>query len=710
MTDEVAGSSPAAAAAVFEDPYKNATDGTRVISDDRYLEPWAHQLRERYARYVRKKAEIVAAEGSLVEFSRGFKRFGLNRVESPAPGIMYREWAPSAKALFLYGEFNNWNRTQYPASKDQFGVWSLFLPDVDGVPVVHHRSRIRIIIIGPNGEELDRIPAWVKVAWQNDAGQPFYDGVYWEPKEKYQWKHTTPEVPSDLRIYEAHVGMSSTEPKISTYIEFTRDVLPWIKELGYNAIQLMAIQEHAYYASFGYQVTNFFAISSRFGTPEELKALIDTAHSMGILVILDLVHSHTSKNTKDGLNMFDGTDHCYFHEGGKGYHWLWDSRLFNYSHWEVLRFLMSNACWFIEEYNFDGFRFDGVTSMLYQHHGMAHAFVNGYDEYFNSNLVDPDAVMYLTLVNDMLHSLRPRPHSVITIAEDVSGMATLCRPSPEGGIGFDYRLAMGIPDMWIETLKTVKDEDWNMGHIVHSLTNRRYLEPTVAYAESHDQSLVGDKTIAFWLMDKEMYDNMSVQVPQSAITARGIALHKMIRLITCALGGEAYLNFMGNEFGHPEWIDFPREGNNGSYHYARRRFDLPKEGHLRYKFMSNFDRGMHALEQRYKWLSSPPAYVYLKHEGDKLITFHRGAIDGGLFFIFNFHHEKSFDSYRFGVPANGKYRIVLNSDEPEAYGGFGRVAPDTVYFAQPTAWDGCPQSIQVYIPSRTVLVLALAGE
>jgi len=457
----------------------------------------------------------------------------------------------------------------------------------------------------------------------------------------------------------------------------------------------MAIMEHAYYASFGYQITSFFAVSSRFGTPEELMYMIDTAHGLGITVLLDVVHSHASKNVSDGLNEFDGTDHCYFHEGPRGYHPVWDSRLFNYSHWEVLRFLLSNLRWFVDHYKFDGFRFDGVTAMVYLSRGLGE--VKGYQTYFGPD-VDNDALLYLALANELLHELRP---DIITIAEEVTGLATLCRPIKEGGIGFDYRLGMGIPDKWIELVKKFRDDDWKMGDITFTLTNRRHKEATIAYVESHDQALVGDKTLAFWLMDKEMYDQMSVLTPITPVVARGISLHKMMRLITFSLGGEGYLTFMGNEFGHPEWIDFPRAGNNDSYHHARRRWDLAKDPLLRYHHMRNFDIAINKLEDQTHWLLSDQ-YVQLKHEEDKMIAFERG----GLLFVFNFHPVKSFTDYRIGVSKQGAYSIVLNSDRAE-FGGFGLIDEKTPHLSQDVPWHDLKHSIQVYIPARVALVFAV---
>ncbi|XP_072981462.1 1,4-alpha-glucan-branching enzyme 1, chloroplastic/amyloplastic-like isoform X2 [Typha angustifolia] len=519
-------------------------NGQKIYEIDPSLKDHRTHLDYRYSHYRKMRALIDQSEGGLDAFSRGYEKFGFIR---SGDGITYREWAPGAKSAALIGDFNNWNPNADVMTRNEFGVWEIFLPNnADGSPPIPHGSRVKIRMDTPSGIK-DSIPAWIKFSVQAPGEIP-YNGIYYDPpeEEKYVFKHPQPKAPKSLRIYESHVGMSSPEPKINTYANFRDDVLPRIKRLGYNAVQIMAIQEHSYYASFGYHVTNFFAPSSRFGTPDDLKSLIDRAHELGLLVLMDIVHSHASNNVLDGLNQFDGTDTHYFHSGSRGYHWMWDSRLFNYGSWEVLRYLLSNARWWLEEYKFDGFRFDGVTSMMYTHHGLQVAFTGNYNEYFGF-ATDVDAVVYLMLVNDLIQGLYPE---AVTIGEDVSGMPAFCIPVQDGGIGFNYRLHMAIADKWIEILK-LKDEDWKMGDIIHTLTNRRWLEKCVAYAESHDQALVGDKTIAFWLMDKDMYDFMALDRPSTPRIDRGIALHKMIRLITMGLGGEGYLNFMGNEFGHP---------------------------------------------------------------------------------------------------------------------------------------------------------------
>ncbi|ANB15232.1 1,4-alpha-glucan branching enzyme [Sugiyamaella lignohabitans] len=672
-----------------------------ILDIDPWLEPHADDLARRYSVAQQWIKQLNAHENGLVKFSEGYKYYGFN-VDRESHTITYREWAPNATKAFLFGDFNNWDRQSHPMKQaNPYGVWEIILPpNSDGSYAIPHNSKVKILMHLPGGNTIDRIPAWISRVTQEISVSPVYDGIFWNPPTPYIWKNSPPKSkPEGIKVYEAHVGISSPEGRVGTYKEFTANILPRIHKLGYNTIQLMAIMEHAYYASFGYQVTSFFAASSRYGTPEELKELIDTAHGLGITVLLDVVHSHASKNVLDGINDFDGTEYQYFHSGAKGEHSLWGSRLFNYGKHEVLRFLLSNLRYYIEEYQFDGFRFDGVTSVLYTHHGIGTGFSGGYHEYFGP-AVDEEGINYLILANTMLKELNP---NIITIAEDVSGMPTLCLPTTIGGVGFDYRLAMAVPDMWIKLLKEKRDEDWDIGNICFTLTNRRHGELTIAYAESHDQALVGDKTLAFWLMDKEMYTHMSVLSEQSAIVDRGIALHKMIRFITHALGGEGYLNFEGNEFGHPEWLDFPREGNGSSFHYCRRQWGLVDDDLLKYKFLNGWDAAMQNTETTYKWLSAPQAYISLKNENDKVIAFERA----GVLFVFNFHATQSYTDYRIGVDVPGSYRIILDTDDTE-FGGFGRIdhqATECVTTDFP--WNNRKNFIQLYLPARTAVALAL---
>ena len=658
----------------------------QILQNNPELLPFSKEINDFNYRYIGMGTYLRDTFGTLKKFASAYNYFGFQR-DTKKKSWIYREWAPAAYQLWLSGDFNSWNRESHPMAKNADGIWEIEIEDSQ-VQKLEHGQKVKVIIHAKNGT-LDRIPAWIRYAVQDEITKDF-SGMIWSPSKPYSFKNTF-RLPKDkgLFVYEAHVGMAQEEPGLGTYSQFKDLILPRIKKAGYNCIQLMAIQEHPYYGSFGYHVSSFFAPSSRFGTPEELKALVDEAHGMGIAVIMDLVHSHAVKNIFEGLNEFDGTDHQYFRSGERGNHPGWDSKLFDYGKPEVLQFLLSNVRYWLDEFQFDGYRFDGVTSMLYQHHGLSYSF-DGLASYYN-NSIDGDAYLYLQLANEVAHDTKP---DSITIAEDVSGLPGLGQDQKGGGVGFDYRLGMGIPDFWIKIIKEQSDEAWNMYDLWSMLTNRRYDEKTIAYSESHDQALVGDQTLAFRLMGPEMYGYMSKQT-ESFIIDRGIALHKMIRMITAAAGGDAYLNFMGNEFGHPEWIDFPRAGNDWSYQYARRQWSLANEGHLKYHYLLDFDQAMIELMKEYKVTEDKYSKeVYIDNQ-NKILIFMRQ----GLLFVFNFHPEKSLFDYTFHVPQAGSFLSILNSDDAE-FGGFSRHSTGTEHFT----FDD--NKLSLYLTSRTAMVLA----
>ena len=655
-----------------------------------------YQINSRLEHFKRQLDEIERNEGSIENFANSYQRYGLHL--QPNNDIVYREYAPSAKGISLCGEFNGWNRDQYWAKRDEFGCWTLTIPNNNGQPAIHHNTKIKCNVVLPDNSRADRNPIWSRYLIQ-DKGTFLFDAVFWNPPSQYNWNFSGHmSRPHSLRIYEAHVGMSSNEEKVSTYREFADNIIPRIKRNNYTAIQLMAIAEHADYASFGYHVTNFFAVSSRCGTPEDLKYLIDKAHQNGLFILMDIVHSHASSNVADGINYWDGTDYLYFHGGSRGYHSQWNSRLFNYSSYETLRFLLSNCAFWLNEFHFDGFRFDGVTSILYKNHGINYGFSGAYHEYFCDNS-DEDGAVYTMLANYLIHKIHP---DAITVAEDVSGMPFLCLPIHERGFAFDYRLNMSICDKWIHLLKNLKDEQWEMGSIVFSCTFRRPGEKHIGYCESHDQSIVGDKTISMWLMDKEIYWNMSCSGKRSIIIDRGIALHKMIRMVTFALGGEAYLNFMGNEFGHPEWVDFPRPGNDFSYYRCRRRWDLCDNHFLRYKFLYNWDLAMMCLDDVFNVLNDGRLVIISQDEKDKLLIFQKGD----LLFVFNFHPCNSYENYRVGTGWSTPHKIVLDTDEGRFFGtnrlDYGHKTP---FPSVNQPWMNESHYIQMYLPSRTCIIL-----
>ena len=670
---------------------KKAAEKLKIFELDPSLLEFEGDINDRVARYKGRKKALLGEGQKLTDFADGALYFGLHKVKG---GWVYREWAPGAKAMHMIGDFNGWDHTAHPMQHVGDGNWEI---RIEGARTIKHLSRWKVAVTHQDGVTEDRIPLYARYVKQDKEPKGF-NAVVFAPRKPFEWTDQAFKPARNVPpvIYEAHVGMATEQERVGTYLEFMRDILPRIKADGYNTVQLMAVMEHPYYASFGYQVSNFFAASSWYGTPDDLKALVNEAHRLGISVLLDLVHSHAVKNTAEGINCFDGTVEQFFHAGGKGDHPAWGSKCFDYGRTGVIHFLLSNIKFWMEEYHFDGFRFDGVTSMLYHDHGLGTAFMSN-AQYFSMN-TDVDAVTYLMLATELIHSLKK---GALAIAEDMSAMPGMCLPIRWGGLGFDYRLSMGLPDFFIKTIKEREDGHWDISRMYWELIARRNQEKVIAYAESHDQALVGDKTIMFRLADKEMYDGMD-RASQNMIIDRAVALHKMIRLVTIGAGGEGYLNFMGNEFGHPEWIDFPREGNGWSFKYARRQWSLADNGFLRYELLGNFDKAMVELVKQYGVLADGMARCLRQHEDDQLLAFERG----GCIFLFNFHPTNSQTGMFVNAPEHGDYKVILSSDD-KAFGGFERIDKDVVYHT----WAHDPQlgdGFAIYLPARTAVVLRKA--
>ncbi len=660
----------------------------QITEIDPWLAPHSGDIELRMNRFKEKRYQLVGNAESLVEFANGYLYFGFHRTKN---GWVFREWLPGADEVRLIGDFNQWNRESHPLDRGENGVWEIALKGKNSLENGQHIK----ILVRRGDSWFERLPAYSTRVSMDEKTNTLCTQV-WVPEKPYQWTDGSfvAKSPDAPLIYEAHVGMGQDKEGIGTYREFAENVLPRIRELGYNTVQLMAVQEHPYYGSFGYQVTNFFAAAHWYGEPDDLKYLVNTAHGMGIRVLLDVVHSHACPNVGEGLQLQDGTEDQYFLSGGEGWHPAWGTKLFNYGRVEVLHFLLSNLKYWQDEYHFDGFRFDGVTSMIYHDHGLGSAFTN-YDMYFNMN-TDLEALNYLQLANELIHEVNP---NATTVSEDMSGMPGMCLPIEQGGIGFDYRLAMGEPDYWIKLLKDTRDEDWNMNALWHEMTTRRPQEKVIGYCESHDQALVGDKTIIFRMADAEMYTGMMKEY-HSLTMDRAIELHKIIRLYTMSLGGNGYLNFMGNEFGHPEWIDFPREGNGWSYKYCRRQWSLVDDKRLKYEWLNDFDKAMINLARERKLLDDPYAVSLWIDQDRKIISFSRG----NLLFVFNFHN--SYSEQHFFLHAHttgeGDYRVILSTDEAR-FGGPALISHDVVYHTNYA--EGRGLGFDVYTPCRTAMVL-----
>ena len=655
----------------------------KILQLDPLMQPFAQEIEARMQRYKAVRKSLLPQGTTLVDFANAHRYFGFHRTEN---GWVYREWAPAAEAMYLTGDFVGWDPVACPMNKLENGVFEVYM---QGEKCPQPGQKVQAVVIH-NGQTLRRIPLYATRVVQ-DPKTILWCAELEDTFAPYPWTDEGFVPAKTPLIYECHIGMAQEEYKVGSYKEFMDNTLPRIQKAGYNTIQIMAIMEHPYYGSFGYQVSNFFAPASRYGHSRELKALIDKAHSMGIAVLLDVVHSHAVKNTNEGINEFDGTTYQFFHDGPKGHHSAWDTKLFNYGKHEVIHFLLSNLKYWMEVFHFDGFRFDGVTSMLYHDHGLGTSF-DSYNKYFSMN-TDVEAVTYLQLATELIHAINP---NAIAIAEDMSAMPGMCLPIQDGGIGFDYRLSMGMPDLWIKMLKDVPDELWDLGKLWYELTIRRPGEKNIGYCESHDQALVGDKTIMFRLCDAQMYTGMAKN-SQNAVIDRGMALHKMIRLVTSSVAGEGYLNFMGNEFGHPEWIDFPREGNGWSYHYCRRQWSLQDNPDLRYEQLGAFDRAMIALLKDNDLLDKKAVFGMLNHM-DKVLVYSKGDV----VFAFNFHPVNSYPGYTIPVPKAGKYDVVISTDDGD-FGGFGRIDKTYRYTAQKAPQGG--YCFPIYLPARCAVVL-----
>ena len=671
-------------------PPQSAPARMGLVKNDVYLEPYEDAIRGRHNHYLWKMKQLTSnGRKSLSDFANGHEYYGLHKLSK---GWVFREWAPNATDIYLVGDFNDWQETErYRAKRiEGTGNWELRLSE----KAIAHGQLYKMHVHW-NGGSGERIPAWARRVVQDEQTHIFSAQV-WQPEKTYAWskKKFKPNT-SPLLIYECHIGMGQDAEKVGTYTEFKELVLPRIIEDGYNCIQIRAIQEHPYYGSFGYHVSSFFAASSRFGTPEDLKSLIDEAHKHGVAVIMDIVHSHAVKNEVEGLGNLAGDPNQFFYPGGRHEHPAWDSLCFDYGKDEVTHFLLSNCKYWLEEFHFDGFRFDGVTSMLYYSHGLGEAFTN-YGDYFNGHQ-DDNAICYLTLANKLIHEVNPK---AITIAEEVSGMPGLAARIDDGGYGFDYRMAMNIPDFWIKTIKELSDENWKPSSIFWEVKNRRSDERTISYCESHDQALVGDKTIVFRLIDADMYLHFK-KGDENDVAHRGIALHKMIRLVTAATINGGYLNFMGNEFGHPEWIDFPREGNGWSYKYARRQWNLVDNKELDYHYLGDFDKQMLKVIKSQKDFIKTPVQEIWHNDGDQVLAFMRGD----LIFVFNFSPTTSYTDYGFLVPT-GAYNVVLNTDASE-FGGNNLADDEVTHFTNydPLYVADRKEWLKLYIPARSAVVL-----
>ena len=625
-----------------------------LMERDPSLNPWAGDIRMHLDRYNERRWRL-AGDGSLSEFANGYHYFGFHRTDE---GWAFREWLPGADAVWLTGDFNNWQRYACPLIPIGNGVWEVRLRGQDALK---HGQMVKLIV-GRQGASFERVPAYIHRCVKDHIGGALC-GEIWMPGQPFQWtdgdffRFKRPRSPM---IYEAHVGMAQEHGRVGSFREFADETLGWVQYAGYNTVLLMAVQEDPDYASMGRRVANFFAPSHRFGTPEDLKYLVNKAHELDISVLMEVCCCWASPNVGEGLSQQDGTDWQYFLTGPRGWHPKHGTRLFDYGRDDVLHFLLSNLKYWMEEYHFDGFRFDGVTSMLYENHGMS-AFDRP-DAYFSMN-TNVDARIFLMLANELIHGFNDK---AMTIAEEDSGFPGMCLPLEYGGVGFDYRQDEGVQALWAALIRDQRQQDWDMSRLWATLTAGRPGEMRLCSPEPRERSLMAR-------MAGEALETGMGKEDKDPEVDRAADMQKAIRLLTCALSGNGFLTFMGNEFGHPDRVDFPRAENRFSGLNARRRWSLVNDWSLKYEWLANFDRAMTFLFNRFAIHCAGDPERLLIDDEKKLIAFSRG----GMLFVFNLHPTQ--DARRVFINAgSGAYRAALTTDE-WPFGGRERVSKEAAF-------------------------------
>jgi len=648
-----------------------------------------------YAGFFSRRIELFSQEiqrlrnewGSLAAYAGLHRELGMHKTERDGKRYWrFREWAPAANSLYLAMDRVNFaRRYEYRfARTDDPMLWELFVP-AEELP---HGTYYELHVASSRTRgHVRRVPAFAVWVEQNRDNENQWCARVWDPPEAYAFRYPQPPRSLFPRIYEAHVGIAQSvlgkrAKQFGTYRHFAEKVLPRIQKGGYTAVQLMGIPEHPLYKSFGYQVSGYFAPSSRFGTPDDFKYLVDEAHRLGLAVILDITHSHACPNTEQGLARYD-TSRYFFRELKT----QWDTVSFDYSQERTRRFLLSNCRYWLEEFRIDGFRFDAVGNMIYLDHGLDDDFSHVGRCFFGKdgkNRLDENGVLYLSLANTLVHELAPH---AVTIAEEFSGAPGMSCAPENAGLGFDYRFAMGLPDFWAKFI----EEGRTMGQMWHELNNRRHYDKTISYTECHDQCINGDDAFIWRMIKEDMYEHMSV-FSDSWKCSRGMALHKLTRFVTLATAGQGWLNFMGNEFGHPEWID--------SEDYDHRQWHLAETTHLKYSKLDAFDRNMLKLVREYpEQFKRGPRFRHI-HEEDRLLAFERGT----LLFVFNFH-ELLAQNHLALMVTPGKYTEIFSSDEL-AYAGYGNLSTraPSEHFSDPAS-GMCEQRITLYMPPLTGLAL-----
>jgi 1,4-alpha-glucan branching enzyme len=659
--------------------------------EDATLAAYRDFLERRARRFTGELKRIVAAYGSLRAYAALHTNLGIHKIRRTDGTFSWRlrEYMPNAEDLWLTTDRLNFQRhASYRFRRLENGVFQLSLPEDALAHGTYMELRVKPRKRGPEQGALRRVPAFATWVEQDAVLPSQWCARLWAPEKPYRFRHRRPAKAVFPRIYEAHVGMAQSAlarqgQSVGSYRDFAADMLPRIRDAGYTAVQLMGILEHPLYRSYGYQVSSYFAPSSRFGTPDEFRGLVDAAHGLSLMVILDIPHGHACANTEQGIAAYDGSRYLF-----SGEHNQWGTPSFDYAQEMTRRFLLSNCRYWLEEFRVDGFRFDAVGNMIYADHGVDDDFSHVGRCFYGGNglpRADENGELYLCLANALIRRIRPQ---ALSIAEEFSGMPGLTCPPKEGGLGFDYRFAMGIPDYWEKCIESPRD----MGSLWYETTNHRPYDRTVSYVECHDQCINGHDAMIWRLIGKDMYDYMAV-FTDNWNTSRGLAFYRLMRLVTLCTADAGYLNFMGDEFGHPEWLDDESR--------AHRQWHLAGRADLKYAGLAAWDRAqMTLVAGRLPDFQQQPLFRFI-HEDDRILAFERGR----LLFVFNFHELQAKTNLLFAVTP-GKYVERLSSDET-AFAGKGNLCvgvPPVEHFTR-VLDHRHEQDVSLYLPPMTALVL-----
>ncbi len=612
-------------------------------------------------------------EGTFLE---SFERFGAHMVTvDGVAGVHFAVWAPNALRVSVVGPFNLWdNRVNPMQMHGESGVWETFIPNLP--KGTHYKYSVKSRFMGYEVDKADPYGFYFEV-------RPTTDTRVWNIDE-YEWgdnawmadrpQRQAPNQP--MNIYEVHLGSwrRSAENEFLSYHDLAHQMVDYVKEMGYTHIELLPITEHPFDGSWGYQVTGYYAPTSRFGTPDDFMYFVDHCHQNGIGVLLDWVPAHFPRDAH-GLGFFDGT-HLYEHaDPRQGEHQDWGTKIFNFGRNEVRNFLLSNALFWLKKYHIDGLRVDAVASMLYLDYSReAGQWVpNKYGGRENLEAID-----FLRRFNELVHENAP---GAITAAEESTSWPMVTRPTYMGGLGFDYK--------------------WNMGWMHDTLS---YIEKDPVFRRYHQNEITFSLIYAFhenfilpFSHDEVVHLKKSMLDKMPGDAWRKYANLRALYAYMTGHPGKKLL-FMGSEFG--QWTEWS-EARSLDWHL------LQWEDHQQ---MQRFVRDLNHFYQRepalyevdYSWEGFQ--WIDFTDAEQSILSFQRRANDPAemLVFVCNFTPVVR-ESYRVGLPLGGAYREVINSDSVE-YGGSG-VINDGLVFAEALPWQNCSFSAPLRLPPLGVVVL-----